>query len=576
MRSAPAPLCGPEAESLSWSAKDRDRALDQAEAGEFDLIIIGGGITGAGVAREAALRRIPFLLVDKEDFAFGTSSRSSKLVHGGFRYLAQGEFRLVRESTTERNWLRQALPNLVRPLGFHFCAYDGGKDTPARVRASIVLYDLLSNVLSPFKNAPHRFLTPAELAAREPAVSLQGLLMAGLYFDTLVDDGRLVLETLKEARDASGGLSVALNYVKAARIVTGPDRAPAVLLEDRLGGRRFTARAGCVLNATGVWTDATLGLAGAQSRMIRPTKGVHLVVPNARLGNRDAFVLRSLDDGRSFFVLRRGEVSVIGTTDTDYPGDPDRPWCERQDCDYLLRTVNRVFPEARLTPDDILSTSAGIRPLVKVPAQGKALAKGGNESSVSRRHLFLDSGHGLVTIAGGKLTTFRTMAWETLARCSGLGYLRRLRGREARRNFSRRPFKHGMTWEAWQRAAGELGLDRLVPQATARHLHQQYGQQSLRILAEVARCPAAGEPLLEGHPFCAAEILHILAFENAPRLTDVMLRRTEMQMLVSHRRQPELAGRVAGIMASFYGWDPDRLREELERYLEHVRNTVIR
>jgi len=150
------PLHDPEleAEALSWSAKDRDQALAQARTGEFDLIILGGGITGAGVAREAALRRIPFLLVDKEDFAFGTSSRSSKLVHGGFRYLAQGEFRLVRESTTERNWLRAALPNLVRPLGFHFCAFDGGKDTPARVRAGILLYDLLSNVLAPFKNPP--------------------------------------------------------------------------------------------------------------------------------------------------------------------------------------------------------------------------------------------------------------------------------------------------------------------------------------------------------------------------------------------------------------------------------------
>jgi len=563
----PQPLLPAEAESLSWSAKDRDRALDQATGRDFDLIIIGGGITGCGVAREAALRRISFLLVDKEDFAFGTSSRSSKLIHGGLRYLAQGDFRLVREATTERNWLRHALPNLVRPLGFHFCAFDGGRDTPARVRASILLYDLLSNTLAPFKNAPHQFLTPAELAAREPAVSIQGLLMAGLYYDNLVDDARLALEILKEARDASGGQSVALNYVKAVGIATGPERGRTVHLEDRLGGRRFTARAGCVLNATGAWTDATLGLAGADSRMIRPTKGVHLVVPNARLGNRDAFVLRSLEDGRSFFVLRRGEVSVIGTTDTDFPGDPDRPWCERRDCDYLLDTVNRVFPEARLTPEDILSTSAGIRPLARGP--------GGSASSVSRRHLFLDSGRGLVTLAGGKLTTFRTMAWEALDRCSRAGYLRRLRGPESRRNFSRRPFKNGMAWEAWQAAAAERGLDRLVPPATGRHLHQQYGQQSLRILAEVRRCPALGRPFLEGHPFCAAEILHILAFENAPRLADVMLRRTEMQMLVSHRSQPELAAGVAGVMAGYYGWAPDRTREELDGYLEYIRNTVI-
>ena len=557
-----------DAESLSWSAKDRDRVLDQALATDFDLIIIGGGITGAGVAREAALRRLSFLLVDKEDFAFGTSSRSSKLIHGGFRYLAQGEFRLVREATTERNWLRSALPNLVRPLGFHFCAFEGGRDTPARVRGGILLYDLISNTFSRFRNPPHRFLSAAEVALREPALTTEGLLMAGLYYDSLVDDARLVLETLKEARDASGGRSVALNYAQATRITPVAGAGVTVDLEDRLGGLGFTVRSRCVINATGAWTDATLGLAGADSRLIRPTKGVHLVVPNARLGNREAFVLRSLDDGRSFFVLRRGDVSVIGTTDTDYPGDPDQPWCERQDCDYLLRTVNRVFPRARLTPEDILSTSAGVRSLVRGPDA--------SASAVSRRHLFRDSGQGLVTVAGGKLTTFRTMAWEILTRCSRLGYLRPLRGREARRNFSRRPFRNGLGWDAWRQAARDMGLEQVVPEAIGRHLHQQYGLQSLRILREVRRDPAAGEPLLEGHPFCPAEIRHILAFENAPRLVDVMLRRTEMQMLVSHRRQPALAGRVAEIMARFYGWDPPRLQEELHRYLEYLRNTIIR
>jgi glycerol-3-phosphate dehydrogenase len=567
MRSRPEPLSGADVEALSWSAKDRDRALEQARSGDFQLIIIGGGITGAGVAREAALRSIPFLLVDQEDFASGTSSRSSKLVHGGFRYLAQGEFRLVREAATERNWLRWALPNLVRPLGFYLCAHAGGKDTPGRVRTGIRLYDLLSNTLSRHKNLPHRFLTPAELAALEPAVATEGLLMAGQYYDAAVDDARLVLETLKEARDASGGRSVALNYLKAVRITCLGDRGLEVELEDVPGGGRFTVRSRCVLNATGAWTDATLRLAGIDSRMIRPTKGVHLVVPNARLGNRDAFVLRSVDDGRSFFVLRRGEVSVIGTTDTDYPGDPGRPCCEPQDCDYLLRTVNRVFPRARLDRDDILSTSAGIRPLVR--------GRDGSASSVSRRHLLLDPGTGLVTIAGGKLTTFRTMAWEILDRCARSGYLRGLRGAEARRDFSRRPFKNGLSWEAWPMAAARHGLAGLVPEATARHLCQQYGHQSLRILGEVRRDPRAGEPLLEGHPFCAAEIRHILAFENAPRLCDVMLRRTEMQMLVSHRRQADLAGRVAGIMACYYHWDPARLREELDRYLDHVRQSTL-
>jgi len=556
-----------EAEPLAWSALDRDRELDRARVQDFGLVILGGGITGAGVAREAAVRGIPFLLADQEDFASGTSSRSSKLVHGGLRYLAQGEFRLVREAATERNWLRQALPNLVRPLGFHYCAYAGGPDRPAKVRASIRLYDGLGNTLCPFKNLPHRFLSPAELAAREPAVTTQGLLLAGLYYDAQVDDARLVLEVLKEARDASGGLSVALNYLRAVAIHTGPGRSPAVELEDLLGGQRFTVRCGCVVNATGVWTDATLRLAGIGARMIRPTLGVHLVVPNARVGNREAFVLRSPEDGRTCFVLRRGEVSILGTTDTDFAGDLDRPRCGPRDRDYLLAMANQAFPGARLGPEDVLATTAGLRPLVG--------SLDGSTSALSRRHVLLDAGHGLVSIAGGKLTTFRIMAWEALERCARLGYLRPLRGAEARRHFSRRPFRNGLDWADWQRIASARGLDRLVPEATARHLHQQYGRQSLRILAEVRRCPAAGEPLLAGHPFCAAEIEHILAFENAPRLADLMLRRTEMQLLVDYRRQPELAARVARIMACFCHWGPERQQAELDGYLERVRGTVV-
>ena len=205
---------------LSWSAQDRAEALIQARHQDFDLVILGGGITGAGVAREAALRGISFLLVDKEDFGFGTSSRSSKLVHGGLRYLPQGDIGLVRESATERNWLHAALPNLVRPLGFHYCAFKGGKDTPLMVRAGLVLYELLSSAFARFKSPGRpRFLQPAEMAAQEPAFKQEGLQLAGLYFDTATDDARLVLETIKEARDFSGGRSVALNYVQAERIL---------------------------------------------------------------------------------------------------------------------------------------------------------------------------------------------------------------------------------------------------------------------------------------------------------------------------------------------------------------------
>ena len=424
--------------SLSWDAQDRDQALDQATTRDVALVIVGGGITGAGIAREAALRGLSFLLVDRADFAFGTSSRSSKLVHGGMRYLAQGDFRLVREATTERNWLCAALPNLVRPVGFYYCARPGTPDTPRRIRTALVLYDLLGNTGARFKGRRHRILAPAQLRQREPSVDTSGITMAGLFYDANVDDARLTLEVLKEARNLSAGRGQILNYVEAAEVLLEEGQVRGVRLRDRLGDRAFTVPTRCVVNATGIWTGAFLGKAG----MIRPTKGVHLAIPNARLGNREAFVLRSQDDGRTFFVLRRGEVTLIGTTDTDYQGSLDAPFCTREDCDYLLRTVNTTFPASRITTRDILSTYAGIRPLV--------MEEGKPASQVSRRHLILDPGSGLVTLVGGKLTTFRLMAWELLTLCSRSGYLRPFRGRERHRHFSRRPFTTGITWVAFQ------------------------------------------------------------------------------------------------------------------------------
>lgn len=552
--------------SLAWSVRDRQDALAQARTRDFELIILGGGITGAGIAREAALRGISFLLVDKGDFAVGTSSRSSKLVHGGLRYLPQGDVGLVRESATERNWLRKALPHLVRPLAFHYCAFKGSKDTPFMVRAGLTLYDLLSNTFDRFK-APgrHRFFSPAQMAQREPAFKREGLRLAGVYFDTSTDDARLTLETLKEARDLSGGRSVALNYVEAEHIHVENGRVSSVELLDRESGSRFTVRATCVANATGVWSSETLARAGQEGHMLRPSKGVHVVVPRARIGHMDAFALRRPDD-RFVFVLPRGEVSLIGTTDEDYHGPLDDPQCTPAECDYLLETVNAYFPEARLGTADILSTYAGLRPLV---------FEEGSASDNSRQHLIQDPGTGLVSITGGKLTTFRPMAWELLSLCAKRGYVRRLRWREGRRDFSMRRYKVGLHWEAFETIARDLGLDGALPEATRRYLHQKYGQGAVGILRDVKRAPDLGQPLMEGQPFCAAEIHHILRFEQAPHLIDVMARRTEMALVVSHLRQPVLTEKVASILAAYYGWDEARCREECRSYLGHIHRTIF-
>lgn len=561
-----------------WNATGRAARIAQARSGAFDLIIIGGGITGAGVAREAALRGLTFCLVDKDDFAFGTSSRSSKLAHGGIRYLKNGEFGLVRESTTERNWLRCHFPNLVRPLGFMLCVYDNeGVRKRVEMRVAVKLYDVLSDIGSRFKNHRRSRVFPASYVAEfEPAIAqrdpeLGPLREAGFYYDTNVDDARLTVETIKESLVRSGGASVALNYAKVVDYTRDGGKVDGIRVHDVLGGGEFTVKGKVVVACGGIWTDEILQKADFGHRKIYPTKGVHVVVPNARLGNRNAFGIKSFDDGRFFFVLRRGNVSVIGTTDTDYfqeSQDLDQPWCTRQDCDYLLRTVNRLFPGADLTDRDIIGTYAGIRPLIRQEG-----AK--NASAVSREHEIFTSKDGVVAMAGGKLTTYRLMAEELLFHLVKTGRLPPFENaRFGRKGFSMQPFLVGMTREAFDRAVAEQGLGDASWPEQLEYLHQQFGSQGLEILRRIQADPALGRPLLDGHPHCRAEIEFILRHEDAPCLIDVLCRRTEAQWLVWHHRQEALARQVARIMAEHYGWTDAQEQAQVAAYLDYVRKTV--
>ncbi len=439
---------------FEWDSKTRAQFIEKAKNSEFDLIIIGGGITGAGVAREAALRNISFCLVDKNDFAFGTSSRSSKLAHGGIRYLANGEFKIVRESTTERNWLRVHFPNLVRPLGFVYTSYKGGKDKPYMIRIGTFLYDLLSDTFSKFKNFKKRkFYSPQELHEIEPKVRLEGMKMAGIYYDTNVDDGRLTLESIKEAIGYSGLNSVAINYCKVIGFLSTQDskKISGVKVIDELSKSEFEIKGKWVINCTGIWSDDILEKCGCTRKVIRPTKGVHVQVPNERLGNVNAYGVRSRDDGRFFFILRREHNSVIGTTDTDYHGNLDEPFCNKEDCDYLFNTVNWYFPEAKLTYDDIVSTYAGIRPLI--------LEEGKHESKVSRKHEILESENGVISLAGGKLTIYRLMGEDLLFYMVKKGYLPKFKGKLGKKGYSMIPFKVGITKADFDKKLKELALE---------------------------------------------------------------------------------------------------------------------
>ncbi len=561
-----------------WSSEQRSGDIGKAKTGYFDLIIIGGGITGAGIARECALRGISFCLLEKDDFAFGTSSRSSKLFHGGMRYLASKEFGLVRESTAERNWLRKHLPNLVRPLGFVYPAYEKGKARPFTVWLAVKLYDILSDWFTGYKNYRKSKIFKADFIEEfEPAVAIEEpelgrMIMAGFYYDTNCDDARVTLETIKESLELAGGKSVALNYARVENYVRDSGgKVCGTVVKDVFSGSTFQVEGRCVVAAAGAWTDQVLAPAEYSEQRIYPTKGVHIVVPNERIGNRNAFSLISFDDGRFFFVLNRYRVSVIGTTDTAYypeSTDLDRPVCTGEDCDYLLRTVNRMFPHAMLGYDDIIAAYAGIRPLIKEEGAGR-------ESDVSRKHQIFQTGDGIVAIAGGKSTTYRLMAEDLLFYLQRHRFLGRFSKPEYnRRGFSRQPFKVGLERNEFDKLIAGKSLSGVAHPDQLTYFHTQFGSGGIEILDRIRNNPPSGRPLLESYPHCAAEIEYILEHEYAPKLADVLCRRTEAQWMIWHHRQPALAGAVADIMAARYGWSEEVKAAEIREYLGYVNSNV--
>ncbi|MBD3353223.1 MAG: FAD-dependent oxidoreductase [Candidatus Lokiarchaeota archaeon] len=547
-----------------WNYKNRQAYIDSLKSGEFDLIIVGGGMTGAGIAREASLRGIKTALVDKDDFAFGTSSRSTKLAHGGFRYLQQGEFKIVRESTTERNWIRNHFPNIVRPVAFNFGIFKGSSLPPFALKIGIWLYDLLSNAFSKFKNyGKHRFIKPEEFHKEEPTYKKDGLKLVGQYYDTNIDDARITMEAIKECV-ARGNLT-ALNYAKVEGYIKKDGLIKGIKVTDQIDFEKFEIKGKQVVNATGIWTDELLE--NYPRKVIRPTKGVHVIVRRDKIKNESAFGLRSIDDRRVFFILPREDFTVIGTTDTDYKKDLDTPWCNKEDCDYLFKSVNYWFPDINLTYDDIISTYAGIRPLVRDPS-----AK--DESDVSRKHEIFDTPDGLTTITGGKLTIWRLMGEQLLYHLIKDKEIfdQEFSKEELKKGYSKQPMLIGLEREEWddfvKKEKPKIDKDILD------HLYQQYGKGAFEIVKNIISNPQLGKRFIKENVFVPAEIHYILKYEFAPRLLDVLLRRTEIQLKVHHSKQRKIAEAVAWIMAETYTWDKKKKEKEINDYLKYIKNTI--
>ncbi len=541
----------------------RDDAVRRLADEEFDVLVIGGGVTGAGVALDAASRGLRTALVEKGDFASGTSSKSSKMVHGGIRYLQQREFRLVYENLAERQRLLDNAPHLVTPLPFLIPLFgrDGvvSKAVARSYATALWMYDLTGGWRI---GERHRRVTKDETLAHLPTLNTDHLVAGFLYFDARADDARLTL-TLARTAAFEYGAAIA-NYTQVVRLTTGDDGSVngvvvRTLPDDQAA--EFPIRARVVVNASGVWADAVRALEeGQDPHAIRPAKGVHVTVPADRLPCDIAAVIPVPKDKRSIFVVSwpGTDLVYLGTTDTDYTGSLDDPTCTPEDVDYLLDAANNVTT-SRLTRADVTGVWAGLRPLLKPSTHGGHVSE--RTADLSRRHTVTTSHHGLVTVTGGKLTTYRKMAQDTVdAVVSLLGESPR-----RRRCVTKSLPLMGMTTKTRDPVALAHPQGRLLG---------RYGTESAAVLALAEDRPELLEPMVVGLPYVGAEFVYAAREEMARTLDDVVSRRTRATIQRAHAVM-DAAADIASLIAPDLGWDEKETAEQVARYTESCQKELL-
>jgi glycerol-3-phosphate dehydrogenase len=541
---------------MALGSFDRSDNLARLGVGTYDVLVVGGGVTGAGVALDAAARGLRTALVERDDFASGTSSKSSKLVHGGLRYLQNGDVRLVYEALHERQRLLRNAPHLVKVLPFLIPVFTGkGGIIPKQVAralgSAMWMYDLTGGLRI---GRIHRRLKADAARAHMPTLG-DRLAWAYLYYDAQTDDARLTLTLARTAAIDFGATVV--NHAGVIRVVKSGDRVTGAVVDTGAGAGEVEVRARVVVNATGVWADDVRALdEGAHPGTIRPAKGIHISVPWHKVRNDIAAVVPVPNDRRSVFVVPwpgvdgtvggPGSVTYIGTTDTDYDGDVDDPQCTADDIAYLLSAINHSVTEP-LEPSDVLGTWAGLRPLVS-DAQTTRTA------DMSRRHRVTTSPSGLVTVIGGKLTTYREMAEDAvdaaLAAAAEAGDpLPRLTGRSRTRKLRLRGA------DGWAEAA-----------TTHRHLAERYGGETGVLTAMIDADPSLGEPLVPGLPYLRVEAVYAVRYEMATTLDDVLARRTRAR-LRDGAATAVAAADVAALIAPELGWSAEEQATEVAAYV---------
>jgi glycerol-3-phosphate dehydrogenase len=547
--------------TIPFSATARAENIERLAQEYFDILIVGGGITGTAAARDAALRGprsaldetsalrgrgYAVALIEKEDFGSGTSSRSTRVIHGGLRYLERYQFGLVSESVVERARLLRNASRLVKPLPFVYPVYRQRFPPFRLLSIGLWLYDLMS--IPGGRGTPfHRMLRPEALAQVEPLIVTPDVAGAGYYFDAAVDDARLTLLTAKAAH-LSG--AIVANYVEAIGLLKAGSQIMGVQARDVLSGREFEVKARVVVNAAGPWVDRVLELDAPAEPILRPTKGAHLIVPRARLPVRQAVVLRAPRDNRVMSIIPWGDFVIVGTTDTDYADSPEGVAADREDCAYLLESVRTLMPQTRVEESDVISAYAGLRPLIASDAD--------NPSAVSREHAIVEAKSGLVTIAGGKLTTHRAMAQQLIDRLQT----------KLMRDFGLAPKPASRTANTPLAVSGEIALPDL-PEKTARHLVEAYGADVIDVLSVCQDDPVMAEPIVAGLPYLRAEAIYAVENEMALTLRDFLARRTHI-LLESNDGALLQAGAVAADMGARLGWDDVRMQHEMAEYEKQV------
>ncbi len=536
-----------------FSAQNRKNLIEKLQSESFDLVIVGGGINGAGVARDAASRGMKVALVEAADFASGTSSRSSKLIHGGIRYLENMEFGLVFEALSERRILFEIAPHLVHPLKFVLPVYQDFRVGMFKMSLGMWLYDALSQFEAP---EMHQRWDKQQAMQEMSILAEPGLKGAFAYYDAYMDDDRLVLETFRSAHRLG---ACCVNYLKAGALRLTDGKVSGLEVEDQYSKEKFVIKAQHIISTVGPWTDVI----GHQwfskwKNIMRPSKGIHLTLSKERLPIQDAVVMVSDDEKRIVFAIPRHEMVIIGTTDTDFKGDPASVHTDRQDVEYLLNIVGEYFPGAKIEEKDILSSYAGVRPLVHDGSE--------TESKTSREHVIFSDPQGITFVAGGKYTTYRNMAEQTVRHAL--------------------PFFSFEQQYKFKDSCTKVELNPLVTQATlqkaeaqieswSRHynlqpvfvekLVQRHGMEALEILEDGAHLTLSKD---SEHRYWQLEAIHAIEHTMCTKLTDFILRRTPLFLARADHGHSVLDA-LKPIFQFKLGLSDAQLQQDLQLLMQH-------